>query len=79
MNQDDAAKLLNAIVQHQARIDALNAEIATLKKQNKRLKVRADRQCMAIAELREQWGSSTRYWHLFESKGGKDEKGVFNR
>lgn len=63
MNQDDAAKLLNEIVQHQARIDALNAEIATLKKQNKRLKVRADRQCMAIAELREQCRNTRQLAH----------------
>ena len=63
MNQDDAAKLLNEIVQHQARIEALNAEFATLQKQNKRLKMRVDRQYMAIAELREQCKNTRRLAH----------------
>ena len=58
MDQNNAAKLLNEIVQHQIniweRMDALDAKIVALQKQDERLKTRVDRQYMAIAELREQ-------------------------
>lgn len=53
MNQNNAIKLLKYQTNSWEKIDELNDQIAKLQKQSKELKMRADRQYMAIAELRE--------------------------
>lgn len=60
MNQNNAIKLLKYQTNSWGKIDELNAQIAELQKQNKRLKTRVDRQYMAIAELREQCKNTRR-------------------
>ena len=63
MNQNNAIKLLKYQTNSWGKIDELNAQIAELQKQNKRLKTRVDRQCMAIAELREQCRNTRQLAH----------------